>query len=508
MQKHQWRQHGVVYCKSRPQPPPPPPPSSATVVQPTSTTDVCINAPPESPPPPPKSDNVIVEKVVYGDQMNSVPVIQQNTFVRPMSEVVVTPIASNSHWLPSPVNREDKLRLTSPLLYNRLMGISMKDQRPPPLSEPQLHISGPALTSNASTELGNSQSQQEFEAPAPLHSSPKPIKLKMKFAYQKEMEDSSRREEMEAVASNDIYEDDCEGIPENLGDMKLRSSSASPSDLDPLDSQAQSTLDPLQCLGCNVIFPHKQDLKIHQLCTEDAERPFQCCKCGYKFRQKAHLQKHQWRIHRKRFCDPEPVSTITMQDIINHGVEKSLQEMPVYHGKTTSKYYSEVLGLEYAGVDVESQGHNDNAQPLDLSPVKKSEHMAKMRQLENSPLLNQPPLPYATQRSFGAGLSSSLPTSMSPLLPASSSFALAKKQRTESATHSNLPKIGLLQKPTMVSLTNQKVEGSVFNNYKHSSWIHTPHHQTPTDLTVEKKFNQPEYLCNKLNLQGPNGRTV
>ncbi|TRY67378.1 hypothetical protein TCAL_05497 [Tigriopus californicus] len=57
--------------------------------------------------------------------------------------------------------------------------------------------------------------------------------------------------------------------------------------------------DPLQCIGCCQVFPHKPALKAHQMC-EEKERPFRCCKCGYGFRQKAHLQKHQWRIHRRK----------------------------------------------------------------------------------------------------------------------------------------------------------------------------------------------------------------
>merc|ERR1712226_1109933 len=57
--------------------------------------------------------------------------------------------------------------------------------------------------------------------------------------------------------------------------------------------------DPLQCIGCLKIFEHKPAMKEHQ-CSNDKERPFVCCKCGYEFKQKAHLQKHQWRIHRRK----------------------------------------------------------------------------------------------------------------------------------------------------------------------------------------------------------------
>jgi predicted Zn-ribbon and HTH transcriptional regulator len=95
--------------------------------------------------------------------------------------------------------------------------------------------------------------------------------------------------------------------------------------------------DPLQCIGCRVVFPHKPSLKAHQTSAkEDRERPFRCCKCGYGFRQKAHLQKHQWRIHRRKLependlrgqFPPGGVATITLQDIIDRGVEHSMRRV-------------------------------------------------------------------------------------------------------------------------------------------------------------------------------------
>ena len=62
--------------------------------------------------------------------------------------------------------------------------------------------------------------------------------------------------------------------------------------------------DPLQCIGCLKVFEHKPAMKEHQS-SADKERPFVCCKCGYEFKQKAHLQKHQWRIHRRKL-EPDP----------------------------------------------------------------------------------------------------------------------------------------------------------------------------------------------------------
>jgi hypothetical protein len=144
----------------------------------------------------------------------------------------------------------------------------------------------------------------------------------MKFAYHKEQEANHRREEEEAVDSSSSAAaaaasaasaaaaaaavDDFESIPDNLGELKLRSSSASPTGTDGGGESCRAA-DPFQCIGCCVVFAHKPGLKAHQACADDKERPFRCCKCGYKFRQKAHLQKHQWRIHRRRYCDQVPI---------------------------------------------------------------------------------------------------------------------------------------------------------------------------------------------------------
>ena len=182
--------------------------------------------------------------------------------------------------------------------------------------------------------------------------------------------------------------------------------------------------DPLQCIGCCQIFPHKPALKSHQMspqmtngqggiinttANDSKERPFRCCKCGYGFRQKAHLQKHQWRIHRRRIepMDQQPIkeaeaffqaiksskaisikpsvsdqgvttskdpdiTTVTIQDIINHGVEHGIRTLRPFPGKntTSSKYFSDVLGLEFEGnnsnmssnqEEIENEGLDDNS---------------------------------------------------------------------------------------------------------------------------------------------------
>lgn len=117
--------------------------------------------------------------------------------------------------------------------------------------------------------------------------------------------------------------------------------------------------DPLQCIGCLEVFAHKPAMKAHQSSAHQ-ERPFRCCRCGYQFRQKAHLQKHQWRIHRRKLepdpsvkeaeallqvvneTPPLPEARLTIQQIIETSVERGLRE----------------------------EGAKPSAKPLDLSPTK------------------------------------------------------------------------------------------------------------------------------------------
>jgi len=524
MQKHQWRQHGVVHFKSRPLP------------------------------------------------------------VGPLSEIVVaaaaprSPLPSVAHLLSIPtIHREfDQPKLLLPTIT--LPSLSQLQYRvSEAVAAPQIQLqstSAPTFGANlpcADREEETAQKISRDSSPgpeagtstnSPPQTSPKPIKLRMKFAYQKEQEDiNHKREEEERQIQEDEEndEDDCEGsLGENLGELKLRSSSTSPIGHDPsTDSRPHAISDPFQCVGCCVVFAHKPALKAHQMCPDEKERPFKCCKCGYKFRQKAHLQKHQWRIHRRRYCDQDEspaATTITMQDIINHGVEKSLREIPVYHGKTSSKYYSEILGLEYSGSDdnnsnssSNSSSNSNDVQPLDLSPVKKKPEtpasltsatpIIKIRELENNPLLNQPPLPRSPLQRLPEMATTSVmmtsgnirSTSSLSISPSSisvvESFPAWKKQRTVSSTaapsttttsttHRALPPISILQKPPVMSLISRKTDGSTYTSYKHSSWIRETSNPVATDLsTIRKSGDQqqqhPDFLRDQLSrLQGQNARTV
>lgn len=205
-----------------------------------------------------------------------------------------------------------------------------------------------------------------------------------------------------------------------------------------------------------------------------------------------------------------PVATITMQDIINKSVEKSIGDGPRSLMKTSSKYYSEVLGLEYEPKSSSASEDDDSRdQPLDLSPAKKSSCTAAVilppsvaitlteSTRENNPLLNQPP---------------SLPP---PSHVSTGDYPVWKRQKIAAAassasTHTTLPPISGLQKP--MSLVTVK-------NYKHSSWIPneisiteaaqhlTQHHPLATAVTKNSENNN--FVRSQLELiKSSNARTV
>merc|ERR1719266_660499 len=270
----------------------------------------------------------------------------------------------------------------------------------------------PAIT--AGGEPSNTQQQQQQQ------NNVHPLKLKMKMAYQREQQVEQRQ--VEQNKQNEI-----KALDNELNEMKIQQNTNSNANTETVDCQCKTCgnifsvvdpynfkcnnchvkytslpthliADPLQCIGCCAVFPHKPALKAHQT-VSDKERPFRCCKCGYGFRQKAHLQKHQWRIHRRRIepMDQQPikeaeaffhaiksskalsvkpsvsepgvtkpndpdVTTVTIQDIINHGVEHSLRSTRPFPGKntTSSKYFSDVLGLEFEGNNSNMSSNQDD----------------------------------------------------------------------------------------------------------------------------------------------------
>ena len=137
--------------------------------------------------------------------------------------------------------------------------------------------------------------------------SEQPIKLRMKMEYQKQTIDQNQELDL-SLKPVDI-------IPQPT-----------------IDQIVEQNQELLQCIGCLTVFPHKSELKSHQV-VADKERPFKCCQCGYKFRQKAHLQKHQWRIHRRRISmdDPQPLDLSPAKTYVKNW---SMEKIPSKNTRT------------------------------------------------------------------------------------------------------------------------------------------------------------------------------
>lgn len=128
--------------------------------------------------------------------------------------------------------------------------------------------------------------------------------------------------------------------------------------------------DPLQCIGCLQIFAHKPAMKAHQS-SNDKERPFICCKCGYEFKQKAHLQKHQWRIHRRKL---EPDPNVKEAEAILHAVSEMTAQAEVETQLTIQQIIDRGVEREIkkdlSEMKVGNLEHLEGTKPLDLSPSK------------------------------------------------------------------------------------------------------------------------------------------
>jgi len=243
----------------------------------------------------------------------------------------------------------------------------------------------------------------------------KPIKLKMKFtqAYMQEVVDEREREERgnmntegrdvnccnidlnPPMDSNShekftetgalpVIQKDPEPTPENKESVECQCKSCGSKCLvtDPFNFHCGTCntkytslpihmiADPLQCIGCLQVFVDKPALKGHYASVQDQERPFRCCLCGYEFRQKAHLQKHQWRIHRRKL---EPDSKVKEAEAIMHEVHDMMTSSSI--GETTLT----IQQIIDRGVEREIKRDNPTVancsnqsagKPLDLSPNK------------------------------------------------------------------------------------------------------------------------------------------
>jgi len=121
--------------------------------------------------------------------------------------------------------------------------------------------------------------------------------------------------------------------------------------------------EPLQCIGCVQIFPHKPALKQHQS-SGVKERPFKCCKCGFEFRQKAHLQKHQWRIHRKKY---DTTDTATNKDFDQQSIAGTVIDA---QATNTVEVVTTTAAAPMSNEAIQKVLTDQEASPLDLSPAK------------------------------------------------------------------------------------------------------------------------------------------
>ena len=591
MQKHQWRQHGIVHSKSRPLPAvPASAPALATALptpvvenDPEEAQDFSIpavaarqheqepNAPFPEPPMAHSSERASSSNVRF--QFSKLSEKYDPSLYQTESNLVPPRAHANSCANPA-LKQEENL---SALNYSQVPKLPSPPQPVPEdasvdsefknakhlvrredgSEEDIAAIRLPEIISK-SLQFSTTSKETTSAAEDDIHRQPMKLKMKLAQAYQREMlefrdKEQEREESGRQLGGPNVMQT----LDSNMSGMNLQSASPSPDPepvlketvecqckscgnaffvLDPYNFRCNNCnvkytsvpthliADPLQCIGCCQVFPHKPALKAHQTRSEK-ERPFRCCKCGYGFRQKAHLQKHQWRIHRRKLesdqsvkeaeaffqaikddqkpddSDPD-VKKVTIQDIINHRVEHSMrsdQAGQAPGNKTSSKYFSHVLGLEFqqqgpsaekylktersSAIANDSEDSNEeiqmrksprkDQQPLDLSPTKsvtsrrsdspsvdRKLHQligsvpfndqdgepsfagtmspAKLVQRENNPLLNQAP--------GAGGMDADLALIVAPTL---------KKLKTDSTSHKSLPPISGLQRPSSFNLSKE-----------------------------------------------------
>jgi len=531
MQKHQWRQHGIVHFKSRPlnqsatddAPTPAPTPAATPVLVPP--TPLTVDPPkPLIPlrPAKPSSYTALVDSLRANSRENSpyrsdpaplAPPPAHSTTVTHVPKF--TPPSSPDNELNNIEPNPNHAKIIS---INNVSDHSIEIAPPTTIQATPSFSYSSVLKETPNTHLLLVSSSSSTAEASDLHH---PIKLKMKKAFQ-------AAQELEQANHQPNHQPETLEVENDLNEMKIGQNNAEMvecqcktcgntfSVVDPYNFRCNNChvkytslpthliADPLQCIGCCAVFPHKPALKAHQT-VSDKERPFRCCKCGYGFRQKAHLQKHQWRIHRRKLepdqnmkdaeaffeviqqRNPSNGTTITMQDIINKSVEKSIGEGPRSLMKTSSKYYSEVLGLEYEPKSSEDDddSNSSNDQPLDLSPAKKLIDPDSLVFQQ----LNQPqPLPLNTNDN------EEVATDFSPAWKKQKTSESLDKSEHASSSHPSLP--ATLQKP--MSLVA----------YKHSSWLANP--DQPQHLAKPKSLDSKNtFVRSQLELiKGGNTRTV
>jgi len=408
MQKHQWRQHGIGHYKSRPNGPEG---SSIGII---GAESVLYNS--------------LVERIKTGPEDHGVMASEPPMFETFPDPDVPEP-ASHTE-IENFSEEEDDTASTHSIsrVVNKYINdnneVEDEDHDDPKKSLEMLKYS--FSSSEQTNVLSTAEFENNNEAAADTDNLVKPMKLKMKLAqaYLKEVKEEREREERDGRSCEGRDSFDTSGalghLEENLGDITLSRSIGvevvSPvtkevtsatvtkevvkekecvecvckacgskcSVSDPYNFSCQHCnvkytslpthmiADPLQCIGCLQIFEHKPAMKEHQS-SNDKERPFVCCKCGYEFKQKAHLQKHQWRIHRRKL-EPDP----NVKEA--EAILKAVNEMSTSGGQEMSMKQIIDRGLVEDGIKKEAPAvaeikvgnleSFEGSAPLDLSPCK------------------------------------------------------------------------------------------------------------------------------------------
>eukprot|EP00095_Tigriopus_kingsejongensis_P010926 maker-scaffold206_size259025-snap-gene-0.9 protein:Tk10926 transcript:maker-scaffold206_size259025-snap-gene-0.9-mRNA-1 annotation:"low quality protein: zinc finger protein 705a-like" len=584
MQKHQWRQHGVVHFKSRPlgapcDPVPTPSPIQTTVKPPVvsasegvlynSIVDQIKNSGMESynqdsrslngPPPPPTSSSYMNFHQAFTG--NKTPLSMAETSQPEdlsSTRVQAEPRAESpkrrptlNNTLSTPGNRFSSLvpklspsvdqfeefkhaKLDSYSSHSTSSVLSMhhnsqrshlpsdysvQSQEPTPETASNLSfkVDPPATSPNSKLlDVGGSPIEafpEDKAEMAPTQSAP-PMKLKklLAHAYQKEVEEQQLAEE-EPKAPEEAAR-----IEKEMVECQCKACGHVFTVLDPYNFRCSNCnakytslpthmiADPLQCIGCCQVFPHKPALKAHQL-TQEKERPFRCCKCGYGFRQKAHLQKHQWRIHRRKL-EPDPsmkeaeaifqamknvvtppkgqsnvqsnlqvsdhtIPSVTVQEITDHGREDSLSGSPDHFQEPRSPAQPEqgMQPLDLSPTKAQTLIINvpvSSAAHLPMSPSSKPVYL--LRVAETNPLLNQQiPLPVSPSANPNHAPLASRAWKKQRTCSESSNPDNNNTSKEPVATHRTLPQIATLQPP---SLGGRSLSSALSpNSFKHSAWL-------------------------------------
>jgi hypothetical protein len=202
MQKHQWRQHGVVHFKARPLPGVGGTVEVATAVaaSPTAAAGGGNN-----------NDGSLFNPAPDSIQLQQEQAAEKpaTCYVRPPSDIVVTAAAQTSplppvaHLLSAPVavpvsrdNAGDHVARSLPageIVYLLPDSSAQRTIRQPMLQSAltlQKSTSFHSIPARSVAETSSDASERSTESVG-VRSSPKPIKLRMKFAYQKEQEDNN-----------------------------------------------------------------------------------------------------------------------------------------------------------------------------------------------------------------------------------------------------------------------------------------------------------------------------